>query len=145
MKTASLGFGVAGLVALVASAGIATWAGMPLLALLFEGLPSSQLFLDILAIALLAVALVGLLRLKRRRGSSRSTFLGVVGWLAPLLGLLKTVLDELTVRQAADAGHVTRFFVVAPGVAQGILPLGLGLIVGALAMLLNGTITAKAA
>ena len=121
-----------------AGLGLASWSQMPL----SELFPYSNILAKLVDFLLLAslvmVVVVGLIPLKPDSAAATSSFLTWVVCGAPLLGFLVAAQGWLTVWKVASDTHTTNFMVVAPSVATNFFPLGLGLLVGALAAFLGG-------
>ena len=139
MKLSALGLGLSSLGAFVATVWIARWAGMDELSPLFFDAGLLTKLVDLtLAAALAGVVVIGLLRPDDDKQDGGSPILTLATWAAPALGALAMAYNALLVWEAASQAHVTHLQVVAPGLAEALLPLSLGLLAGAAAAFLNG-------
>ncbi len=100
--------------------------GKPPVALLAEADPL-VLLVDFLLIAAAVVALIAGLA-----SNGRSGLLKLAAW-APLPGALACAWGLFAAWQISRMAHATRFEVVAPGIAESIFPLSLGLLIAATA------------
>ncbi len=96
---------------------------------------------DMLLVAMFVlVALVGLIELGTSKNARGSQFLTVMVLVAVGFGVLAAVYTASHVSLAIQNSHTTNMRVVAPGVAEGLLPLTLGFIIAAVASILNAMI-----
>lgn len=125
MKTSQLVLGGLAAAAVAATFGVCAYAGMPFQYLLIDADPM---------IKLIDFAVLGLFGLVLLFGMVRDAgFLGAARWLAPLVGLLGAACGLFRTGLAMAHTGTTRFDVVAPSVAEALLPLAVGLVAGALA------------
>lgn len=100
------------------------------------GMPLSALFLDAFVISqlveiLLVLGLVVAAALPNGRGQVAG-FLKVWLWLLLGLGALGTLRSLSTTLRAMQDTHTTNLMVIAPSLAEGLVPLGLGLLAAAI-------------
>jgi hypothetical protein len=99
---------------------IAEYAKMPLPYVWLDAPPVAKLADIILVLDFVAVTVLASLRV--------DALIQALAWAGLAIGALAAFHGGLITWQAASMAHVSRFFVVAPGVAQCLLPLGLGLL-----------------
>jgi hypothetical protein len=120
-----------------AASWLAGYGGATVFQLFIDLDPLTKLGCILLMLGLQVVLLLGVVQLFART-AALAAFLRAALWIAPLLGLACAALGGLAVLQASAATHVTRLDVLAPGLAEALIPLALGLQVGAAAAILDG-------
>jgi hypothetical protein len=103
-----------------AASWIAEYAGMPLPYVFLDATALTKLADMILALDFLAVTVLAF----RRVDGVAQAF----AWSGLVIGALAACQSGLITWQATTMTHVSRFSVIAPSVAQSLLPLGLGLL-----------------
>jgi hypothetical protein len=147
MKVTAWTFMVATVAAFAATIAIGRYGGMEG----FSPLPLfDQAFLNTrladlwLAGGTAVTAVVGSLQLLTDKGGGRSFFLTIMTWSAPVAGLAAFVERSLTTWAAVREAGGADFILVAPDLAEALLPLSLGLLLGAVAAVLNAMMQARA-
>jgi len=149
MKIAPVVLGVGGVLVLAGAIGLGTWAGMPANPLATFGIlvlsagPLTKLVYLLLTGLGIWIAALCVASLAKGRSDDPS-LLSILSLLPPGLGLLSTLLTGLAIVQAMRNTNTRDLFVIAPGVAEALAPLGVGLLLGAVAAVLR-TRTAPAA
>src|SRR5688572_9976446 len=129
MRPLTVGFGGLAAASLGCAAGLALWSSASIPGLFLEAAPFTKL-VDVA----LAGAVGGLFLLPRARAGPESPdLLRLAVWVLPLLGVLAALWSGYVILQAVEATGVTDQQTIAPSVAESLLPLGLGLLGGALA------------
>jgi hypothetical protein len=136
MRLMTVAFGGLAAASLIGAIGLAAWSGASIPGLFLDAAPFTKLF-D----AVLAAAIGGLFFLRRapaRAGAQAAApdLLRLAVWVLPMLGLLAALWGGYVILQAAQTTGVSNPRVIAPALADSLLPLGLGLLGGALADLL---------
>lgn len=101
--------------------------GMPLSALFYDAFVLTKMIEMLLLLGLVPVAVV-----PNGKGQT-SGFLKVALWLSLALGALATLQSVLNTWGAVQRTHTNNLQVVAPSLAEGLVPLGLGLLIAAIA------------
>jgi hypothetical protein len=127
VKALSWIFGLLAVLVLGGAVGLSLYSGLEPWYLYDTGGALTGLSNVLLVILLLVVAFA-----PAGRGPGTS-WLAVIMWPGLALGAAATLLDELTTAAAAGHTHTTNLKVIGPGMAGGLLPLGLGLLVVAVA------------
>ncbi|MDB5470297.1 MAG: hypothetical protein JWR84_1857 [Caulobacter sp.] len=130
MKPLPLALGAATLVAFAACIGLSLYAGMPVQSLLYLFLDAE--FITKLADMLLLV-MVGLAAFLPRGRGQGGGLLTIIMGLALGLGLLITLLNASFIYRAVQMSGMPDLRITAPSLAEGLLPLALGLLAGFLA------------
>lgn len=92
-----------------------------------------------LLMLLLLVLILGSISRADRQGGGVGSALKVLAWICLGLGALGSIPSLLTVWSMVQRFHPTRMMVYAPGLGEALLPVTLGLIVAALALVLRRT------
>jgi hypothetical protein len=117
--------------AFVAILAIGRWQCVALLEMFIDSDIVLKLFDIVLCLAAPLVVIVGLVHLAA--GGGARPLLRVIEWAGPIVGLLGLAYGGLIDLIAIQATQVSRFEVVAPSLAEALLPLALGLLVATLA------------
>lgn len=139
MRASVLVLGGLTVVGFAATIGMALWAGLPprlLFALFADAMVTTKLIEMLIVVVMVAAVFIGILHASGKV-SGVSGFLAFVTWAGPILGLIGMGLALMIVWIAVRNTHTTNFMVVAPSVAEGLLPLCLGLLTGTVAAGLN--------
>lgn len=150
MKATAIILGLGGILLVLSAIALGAWAGMPanplavLGILLSQAGPLAKLVLLWLAVLAVVIAIMGAARRARGGRSGNRSRLTVLSVMAPGLGLASTVLSCLTIRGLMERTGVSDLRIIAPSLAEAIMPLGLGLLVGAAAAL-EGLAAARSA
>jgi hypothetical protein len=142
MKIAPTALGVGGAVFLVGAIGLGIWAGMPANPLATLGIlvlsagPLTKLVYLLLTGLGICIAVLGVMSLAKGRTSDPS-LLSLLSLLPPGAGLFATLLTTLSIVRAMQATHTRDLFVIAPGLAEALAPLGVGFLLGAVAAALK--------
>jgi hypothetical protein len=153
MRGVAAALGIAGAILVLGAIGLAEWAGLrgglgQVIATLFlDSKPTTHLAYVVLLINLVAVLVVGALAWLKRPREASSEALTVLSFTPPDLGLATAAYAGFTIHQAMVATGTTKLQIIAPGLAEAILVLGAGVLVGATAAALNvglGACAAKA-
>jgi hypothetical protein len=134
MRLTTVAFGVLAAATLAGAVGLAAWAGASVPGLVLDAGPFTKLLDAVL------IAALGGLYLLRKASVRRDApdLLRLAAWALPLLGLLAALWGWYLVFQAVQATGASDPRVIAPSVAESLVPLGLGLLGGALAQALHG-------
>jgi hypothetical protein len=116
---------------------LANWLHIPLAAVIPNALFVIKLFFPILLLAGLVVLVMGALQLVKGRRADASPFLTIMTFLAPLAGLAPAAYGLMVTKIVIDQTHTTNFRVYAPSIVEALMPLALGLSIGAVAGLSN--------
>ncbi|PTS88166.1 MULTISPECIES: hypothetical protein [unclassified Caulobacter] len=139
MKVAAVAFSVLGTGLLGFAYGLAVWAGMPANPLATLGMLLGysgaliKLALMVLGLQLIAILAVAVPRLLKPSVDPDRSLLTVFSFLPPGVGLAASLLDGLTILNVMQRTNTTSLMVIAPSLAEAIMPLALGLLIGALA------------
>lgn len=139
MKPFPLALGVLTLTGFAAIIGLWLYSTMPITTLLYVFVDAELItkMVDMLVMLMLAGALF---LPKGRRGE----LLMIVGWLALGLGLLGTLFKASMIMRAIQMTGTTNLRVIAPGLAEGLLPVTLGLLTMTIAAVRAGKRPAEA-
>ena len=139
MKVLPIVLGLAGIALLGSAIGLGIWAGMPANPLTTLGILTGQAgSISKLVYLILAAQAVWIAVLAVRRGSGDDpTVLTILTFVPPGLGLAAALLAGLSIRIAMTQTHTTELIVIAPGVAEAMTILAVGLLVGAAAAALK--------
>jgi hypothetical protein len=129
MRHAAWALGALTAIFIAAIVSIVVWQGMPVSALFLDTSAITKLVDIVLALCLTAAVILTSVP----ASDSRSSAMAVFAWTGPLLGLAGALFYAMIIWVAVQRTHITRFVVVAPSLAEAMLPLALGLLVGALA------------
>jgi hypothetical protein len=137
MKPIAMMFAVLALIAFAALAWLTKVAGGPPI-WIFTGSSSLPKLVDLmLAATLAAVIVIGLVRLARR-AKDVSGLMTLATWWPPAVGALVAAQQGFIIYIATQMAHTAHLRILAPSLCQALLPLTLGLGVGAIAAFLNG-------
>lgn len=139
MKPFPLALGVLTLTGFAAIISLWLYSTMPITTLLYVFVDAELItkMVDMLVMLMLAGALF---LPKGRRGE----LLMIVGWLALGLGLLGTLFNASMIMRAIQMTGTTNLRVIAPGLAEGLLPVTLGLLTVTIAAVRAGKRPAEA-
>jgi hypothetical protein len=149
MKNAPIVLGSSGALRLVGASGLGIWAGMPANPLATLGLlvlsaaPLTKLIYLLLTGLGIWIAVLGVTSLAKGRSDDPSA-LSILSLAPPGLGLAATLLTALSIVRAMQATNTSDLFVIAPGVAEALAPLGVGLLLGAVAAALKARLAPAA-
>jgi hypothetical protein len=149
MKIAPVALGVGGALLLAGAIGLGIWAGMPANPLATLGIlvlsagPLTKLAYLLLTGLGVWIAVLGVTSLARGRTGDPS-LLSVLSLLPPGVGLFATLLTTLSIARAMQATQTSDLFVIAPGLAEALAPLGVGLLLGAVAAALKAPVAPTA-
>lgn len=137
MKSLAWILGLAGGAVLVGAIGLAIWAGMPAnplttfgLLVITAGLLTKMIYLALIGLGIwIATLAVG--SLTKGRADDPSA-LSILSLLPPGLGLVATLFSILSIVRAMQATRTRELIVIAPGLAEALTPLGVGLLLGAI-------------
>ena len=150
MKIAPVVLGVGGALVLVGAIGLGIWAGMPANPLATFGIlvlsagPLTKLVYLLLTGLGIWIAVLGVTSLAKGRSGDPS-LLSILSLLPPGAGLLATLLTGLAIVRAMRNTNTSDLFVIAPGLAEALAPLGVGLLLGAVAAALKARVAPAAA
>jgi hypothetical protein len=149
MKNAPVVLGSSGALLLVGAIGLGIWAGMPANPLATFGLlvlsaaPLTKLIYLLLTGLGIWIAVLGVASLAKGRSDAPSA-LSILSLAPPGLGLAATLLTALSIVRAMQATNTSDLFVIAPSVAEALAPLGVGLLLGAVAAALKARLAPAA-
>ncbi len=129
--------------------GLAKWAGMPggplkvFSILIADSFLVTKMVIGLLVILLFVVLTTGSALVLAKRRNEPSSFLSALSITLPFLGGAAGAFDGLIIWQAVVNTHTTNFLVVAPSIASALVPIGLGLFVGALAAIANAVLSTR--
>lgn len=114
--------------------GLAGLAGVPLVDLFPDAGLMTMLATVLLVLILIAAVIIGLVsRRAPDAGQEGSFMLKLIIWIAVLLGALATAQALVFVQINVAQTHTTNLKVVAPSLAEALIPLTIGLLAGAIA------------
>jgi hypothetical protein len=149
MKIAPVALGVGGALLLAGAIGLGIWAGMPANPLATLGIlvlsagPLTKLAYLLLTGLGVWIAVLGVTSLARGRTGDPS-LLSVLSLLPLGVGLFATLLTTLSIARAMQATQTSDLFVIAPSLAEALAPLGVGLLLGAVAAALKARVAPTA-
>jgi hypothetical protein len=110
---------------------------LPLLEAVLYGSIVIKMFYPLLILAGLLVVVMGAVQLAKGERAKASPFLWMMSVLVPLASLAPAAYGLMVMKEAIDLSHTTNFRVYAPSMIESLIPLALGLAIGAIAGLSN--------
>jgi uncharacterized membrane protein YidH (DUF202 family) len=133
--------------AFAAVIGIARYAGFQyaeLPALFLQATAVVKMVETILILGLIATLVAGVVLMATGKKAGDTLILTLLGWLGVALGLLAFAFAALNIWIAVERTHTTNPQVVAPSVAEALLPVCLGLLMATIASFVGGVMKARA-
>ena len=149
MKIAPVVLGLGGALLLVGATGLGIWAGMPANPLTTFGIlvlsagPMVKLAYLLLTGLAIWLAVLGVTSLAKGRAENPSA-LSILSLAPPGVGLLATLYTVLVILRVMQDTHTSDLIVIAPSLAEALAPLGVGLLLGAVATTLKARVAPTA-